>query len=269
METKHATFDGSIPAHYDRYLGPLLFEPYARDLAARLALTAPAHVLELACGTGILTRALRERLPAEAQITATDLSEPMLAYAQAKLSAQPDINWEVADAGTLPYDAESFDAVLCQFGLMFVPDKVAALRAARRVLRPGGVYLANVWDSLERNQLPRLAHECVTRLFPDNPPGFYQVPFSMHDRETLAAQLCEAGFSDFTLTPVALRGESPAAQDAARGLVYGNPLITEIRERGTVEPDAVMHMAAAAITRECGAGPVRPAMQAIIIKAQK
>src|SRR5688500_16765869 len=144
-------FAGSIPEGYDRYLRPLLFEPYALDLAGRVPITPGMKVLELACGTGIVTRALLGVLPGDATIVATDVSGHMLGVAQQKISPDPRLAWQPADATTLPFDTGSFHAVICQFGLMFFPDKLRALREARRVLRPAGTLIFNVWDSLERN----------------------------------------------------------------------------------------------------------------------
>src|SRR6187200_1125987 len=133
-----AAFTESVPENYDRYMGPMLFEPYADDLVQRLKLRDPMRVLEVACGTGIVTRHLRERLSPDSELIATDLSEPMLVMAQRKFDANAAIKWQQADAMALPFPDESFDAVVCQFGLMFVPDKAAAVAEAFRVLRPGG-----------------------------------------------------------------------------------------------------------------------------------
>src|SRR5437867_11146970 len=151
MTDPNARFEGSIPENYDRYLGPVLFEPYARDLARRVQAMEKTRLLEVACGTGIVTRHLRERLPAGARLVATDLNPPMLDFARRKLEGVRGIDWQPADACALPFPAASFDAVGCQLGLIFVPDKSAELHAARRVLVPGGAFLFSVWDSLERN----------------------------------------------------------------------------------------------------------------------
>ncbi|HEX8076773.1 MAG TPA: class I SAM-dependent methyltransferase, partial [Chthoniobacterales bacterium] len=180
MDNKHAQFAGSIPAAYDRYLGPVLFQSYAEDLAARLQLGADSAVLELACGTGILTRILRDRLPAATRLVATDLNEPMFRHAATKFRQGEAVEWRQADAGSLPFDDGSFDAVVCQFGLMFFPDKTQSAREARRVLKPNGIFLFNVWDSMEHNALGRIAHETIAGFFDKDPPTFYEVPFSYH-----------------------------------------------------------------------------------------
>lgn len=267
MGDRHALFDGSIPEHYDRYLGPALFEPFATDLAARLDIAPNANLLELACGTGILTRALCDRLPASVRVTATDLNEPMLSYAKAKLADREAVEWDVADASDLRFEAESFDAVVCQFGLMFVPDKPAALREVRRVLRPGGTFLFNVWDRLESNRLAWITHQTVLKLVPVDPPTFYLVPFCLYDTDALRAMLHEAGFAESELTTASKIGESPSAAEVARGLVRGNPLVTALRERG-VDVDDVVRAVADAVAAECGTAPVRAPMQAIVVRAR-
>ena len=193
MNNKNAQFAGSIPAAYDRYLGPVLFQPYAEDLAARLKVDANGSVLELACGTGILTRILRDRLPAATRLVATDLNEPMIENAAQKFRQGEAVEWRQADASSLPFDDASFDAVVCQFGIMFVPDKALSAREAHRVLKPGGVFLFNVWDSMEYNDLGRIAHETISSFFEKDPPTFYQVPFGYHDQNEIRRVLESAG----------------------------------------------------------------------------
>src|SRR5262245_54795147 len=164
--TPHAAFVGSIPANYDRYLGPLLFHGYADDLAARLPVSPGMRVLEVACGTGILTERLVRRLGGRGTVVATDLNEAMIAHAQRRIPACPGLEWRQADGMRLPFPDGSFDAVVCQFGLMFFPDKSTGVREAYRVLRPGGTYLFNVWDRIERNVVTRIAHETIATFFP-------------------------------------------------------------------------------------------------------
>ncbi len=171
MKDQHADFSGSIPAAYDRYLGPMFFQPYAEDLSARLELPNHSSVLEVACGTGILTKVLRSRLPAGVEITATDLNEPMFRHAADKFAEHEAVEWRQADACSLPFADGVFDAVVCQFGLMFVPDKRLAAQEAHRVLKPGGVFLFNVWDAIEHNAIAQLAHRIVATYFEKGSPG--------------------------------------------------------------------------------------------------
>src|SRR5947209_7782338 len=194
MGTSDTIFAGSIPAMYDRYVVPLLFRPYAQATAERAKAFAPARILETAAGTGVATQALREALP-NAEIVATDLNAPMLEQAAQRVSAG-NVRFEHADALNLPFDDDSFDLVVCQFGVMFFPDKVKANSEARRVLRDGGRYLLVVWDSVDRNLATKAAGAAVAAIFPDNPGAFYErMPFRYHQREWIERDLRDAGFS--------------------------------------------------------------------------
>jgi ubiquinone/menaquinone biosynthesis C-methylase UbiE len=268
MENKNAQFDGTIPAVYDRYLGPILFQPYAEDLAARLTVGSNGSVLELACGTGILTRILRDHLPATTRLVATDLNEPMIRNAAQKFRQGEAVEWREADAASLPFDDESFDAVVCQFGIMFLPDKTLGAREARRVLKPGGVFLFNVWDSMEHNHLGRTAHETITSFFEKDPPTFYQVPFGYHDQAEIKRVLEEAGFRDVRLDVVAKVGGASRPDDAAQGLVHGNPVAVAIAERDPSLLPVITNAVAAALKKQFGEASVRAPMQAIVVEAR-
>jgi ubiquinone/menaquinone biosynthesis C-methylase UbiE len=266
MADTHAAFEGSIPEFYDGHLGPVLFQPYAADLAARLTLKGAARVLEIACGTGIVTRALRERLPAEAELIATDLNEAMVAYARGKPGASRGVEWRLADAAALPFPDASFDAAVCQFGVMFVPEKAAAFREAKRVLKPRGTFAFNVWDRMEENDLGRVAHETIADFFPSDPPQFYTVPFGFHDPEEIRSHLAAAGFRDVRVEPVALNASISSAQHVAVGLIRGNPVSTAIRDRGG-EVETVIEALTAALTKRLGGDPPKARMRALVVLA--
>jgi SAM-dependent methyltransferase len=265
MTSSAAGFSGSVPGFYDRYLGPVLFEPYAEDLVSRLPAGAGLRVLELACGTGIVARRLREALPESALVVATDLNEPMTAYAQAAVPA-PGIVWQQADAQALAFDDGSFDVVVCQFGFMFLPDKVQGFREARRVLGPDGVLLANVWHSLEANAAAGAIHASLARLFPDDPPRFLETPYGYHDAERIRAEMVEAGWQDLQLHDVCLQGLGPSAADFAAGFTLGSPLTHELAERGA-DPDAVARALTAALIPVGGERPFKPTLAATVISA--
>ena len=230
MTSADAVFAGSIPALYDRYLGPLLFAPYAKDMAARVAALGPSDILETAAGSGIVTAALVAALP-EAKIVATDLNQAMLDVA----AARPElarVSFQAADAQSLPFPDSAFDAVACQFGMMFFPDRIGAAREVRRVLRPGGRFLFNVWDALERNPASAAAHDSVAALFPDDPPSFLpRTPFGYHDRDRIEDDLRAAGFAEVEIETVVLASKVDAG-GAALGLTHGSPLRAEIEARG-------------------------------------
>jgi ubiquinone/menaquinone biosynthesis C-methylase UbiE len=266
MTNRNAQFTGSIPAAYDRFLGPMLFEPFADDLTARLTVPPAAAVLELACGTGILTGRLRRALPATATLTATDLNEPMLAYARVQV---PDagITWQPADAQALPFPDAAFDAVACQFGLMFVPDKTRAFGEVRRTLRAHGQFAFNVWLSLAENPLGRIARETIARYFTGDPPTFYEAPFSFHDESHIRDLLQATNFEVESCERVVLEARSPSAHDAARGVVTGNPILLDIVERATATQEEIIHAVAAALAAEGGAAPLRLPMRALVVLA--
>lgn len=269
MTDQHAAFVGSIPENYDRYLGPCLFEPYAMDIVQRVKVSEGASVLEIACGTGIVTRHLRDSLPKSARLAATDLNQAMLDYAACKFGPGDAIEWKQADATSLPFADNSFDAVVCQFALMFFPDKLAALREVHRVLVPDGLFVFNVWDSIDKNELQQIAHEMVSAFFENDPPTFYKVPFELHERGLIMDLLTEAGFRNPTVTVLAKTGISPTASDAAKGLIEGNPVIVEIDERAGSDVRAIERAIAAAVSSRCGDRPVRGNLQALVCTARR
>jgi ubiquinone/menaquinone biosynthesis C-methylase UbiE len=264
VSSSAAEFSGSVPAFYDRYLGPVLFEPYAADLVSRLPTSDGLRVLEIACGTGIVTRRLREALP-DSAIVATDLNEPMTDYARAAVSA-PGIIWQQADAQALAFDDGSFDVVVCQFGFMFLPDKVQGFREARRVLRSEGVLLANVWHSMEANPPAGAIHASLARLFPADPPRFMETPYGYHDAERIRADMVEAGWKDVQLEDVCLQGLGPSAADFANGFTLGSPLAHELAERGA-NPDEVARALTDALIPVGGERPFKPSLAAAVINA--
>ena len=264
-----ASFIGDIPAHYDMGLGPVIFVDYAADIARRTAACGPARVLETAAGTGIVTRQLRDVLPPDAHLTATDLNAPMLEVARTKFRPGEAVDFQPADAAALSFSDGAFDAVVCQFGVMFFPQKEAAYREAHRVLAPGGHYLFSVWDSHRHNPFGRIAHEIAGSFFPADPPQFYNVPFSYYRIDPIKESLIEAGFSNINVAVVKLYKEIPDVTRFARGLIHGNPLIDQIRTRGGVEPDQVVDALAQALRKEFGADPGRVPLQAIVFSAAR
>jgi ubiquinone/menaquinone biosynthesis C-methylase UbiE len=262
-----SVFTGSIPALYDQHLGPLLFKPYAEDLAARVARIAPGRVLEIAAGTGIVTRELIRTLHEAVEIVATDLDQPMLDFAAAQPGATRAI-WRQADALSLPYEVESFDTVVCQFGVMFFPDKTAAYCEARRVLKPGGRFIFSVWDSLERNELSQIVSDAVAALFPSDPPRFLErTPYIYYDIDAIRGELAAAGFSSMEAETVQGYSRAPSSRDAVIGLCQGSPLRREIEARDPEGLSTATDAAATAVAARFGSGPISAKMQARVITA--
>jgi SAM-dependent methyltransferase len=266
MTTPDIRFTGSIPANYDKLLGGVFFEPYALDAAARLPRNAK-RVLEVACGSGVVTRRLRAVMPADAHLTATDLSEGMVAYARSQMPGAAGVDFQPADAGALPFPDASFDAIACQFGIMFVPDKAAAYKEFRRVLAPGGTLLFSVWDSFDKNPVSRLARETVVKLFPNDPPDFLTIPFGYFGVEEIRATVRAAGFTAVTADRVPKEMRSPSARDVAAGFATGTPLATALAERPQLPVERVIDAIAFTIAAQYGERPVVAPMQAIVFTA--
>ena len=260
-------FQGPIPALYDRHLGPMIFAPYASDLASRLTGLRRGRVLETAAGTGIVTRALLSALPDEVSIDATDINQAMLDQASGVISS-PRVTWRQADAQSLPFRDAAFDAVVCQFGAMFFPDKVRAFSEAHRVLKPGGRFLFSVWDRIEANAFADLVVSAVARLFPDDPPMFLaRTPHGHYNVAALETQLRAAGFGSVTSETVTRQSAAPDARFAAIGYCQGTPMRKEIEDRAADRLSEATEAAAAAIAARFGSGPVIGQIQAHVITA--
>ncbi len=264
----HANFVGSIPRHYHEHLGPVLFAPYAHDLASRLPRRAGLRVLEIAAGTGIVTRALLGALPADGRLTATDLNAPMLEEAEARLPRDPRLSFRTADAQALPFDDGTFDAVVIQFGVMFFPDKAAALREAHRVLAPGGVLLFNVWGTLDENPFGRIAHETIGSFFANDPPQFYCTPFGWNDLQAVRATVESAGFATVERHTVDVASRAATAAGFARGLVAGNPVAGAIADRGA-DLEAIVRAVAARLTEAFGTDPLTVPLRAHVVTGRR
>jgi len=269
MQATDAKFAGSIPELYDRYLGPLLFEPYAEDLARRLSVLRRGTLLEVAAGTGVVTQALRKALPDDVRIIATDLNEGMLKVAASRVNA-PTVTFQQADAQKLPFADGSADAVVCQFGVMFMPDKGAAQREAARVLVPGGLYVFNVWDRLANNEVSLIVTRAVEALYPQDPPRFFErTPFGYFDPAPIRAELEAAGFQRIELDTVQLVSQAVSAEHVAIGLCQGTPLRSEIEARNPQGLSAATAAAASALQARFGAGPFENHMSALVVTAHR
>jgi ubiquinone/menaquinone biosynthesis C-methylase UbiE len=268
MAATDKLFAGSIPEIYDRFLVPLIFESYARDLAARVASVEPRDVLETAAGTGVLTRAIAGKLTHQARMVATDLNQPMLDHAAARELSSGRITWRQADALALPFEDQSFDAVACQFGVMFFPDKVLGYKEARRVLKPGGHFFFNVWDQISENEFADVVTETLATIFPQDPPRFMaRTPHGYHDVAKLREELTMAGFASISIETRGDISRAPSPRDPAVAYCQGTPLRNEIEARDPSGLEAATQACAEALALRFGNGPVEGRIRAHVITA--
>ncbi|MBS7545591.1 class I SAM-dependent methyltransferase [Ancylobacter oerskovii] len=267
MPGRDSVFAGAIPDIYERLLVPIIFAPFAIDLAMRAAALEPYRVLEVAAGTGAATRALAERLPAQARLTATDLNPAMLETA-ARCIHDPRIAWQPADALALPFADGRFDVVICQFGAMFFPDKVRGFGEARRVLVPGGMLLFNVWDRLATSVFTQVVSDALAALFPDDPPGFMaRTPHGYASLDQIREDVEAAGLADFAAVVVSRTARATSAGDLAIAFCQGTPLRGEIEARAPGRLEEVTAAVEATLAARFGPGPMEGDMRAIVVSA--
>jgi ubiquinone/menaquinone biosynthesis C-methylase UbiE len=261
-------FAGSIPENYDRYMVPLIFAPFATDIAQRVASFAPSAVLETASGTGVVTRALAPQLSAKASYTVTDLNQPMLDYAASQQGPDSRITWRQADGLALPFEDAAFDIVCCQFGAMFFPNRVTAYQEAKRVLRPGGHFIFNVWDRIEENVFANDVTNALAKIFPDDPPRFMaRTPHGYHDKALIRSELTEAGFSQVLIETKAAESRAASPRIPAVAYCQGTLLRNEIVARDAGKLDSATDAAEATIAERHGKGSVAAKIQAHVIVA--
>jgi ubiquinone/menaquinone biosynthesis C-methylase UbiE len=261
-------FTGSIPENYDRYMVPLIFKPFAADLAQRAATLSPGAVLETAAGTGVVTRALAPRLSPGASYIVTDLNQPMLDYAASRLAPDSRIKWRQADALALPFENAAFDLVCCQFGAMFFPDRSSAYREAKRVLKPGGHFLFSVWDRIEENVFADDVTNALAKIFPNDPPRFLaRTPHGYHDTALIRRELEDAGFSRVVIETRAEQSRASSPRLPAVAYCQGTLLRSEIEARDAGALELATDYAASTITERHGNAEVFAKIQAHVIVA--
>ncbi len=268
MQEADKLFAGSIPENYDRYMAPLIFEPFAADLAQRAASISPSAVLETAAGTGVVTRALAPKLSPGASYVVTDLNQPMLDYAASRQAPDGRIGWLQADALALPFEDTAFDLVCCQFGAMFFPDRVSGYREAKRVLKPGGHFLFSVWDRIEENEFADDVTNALAEIFPDDPPRFLaRTPHGYHDIALIRRELEDAGFSHVAIETRAEQSRAFSPRLPAVAYCQGTVLRNEIEARSAGSLEAATEHVASVIAAKHGSGEVVAKIQAHVIVA--
>ncbi len=270
MTDRDKDFVGSIPEIYDTFLVPLIFESYAEDLAARVSALSPLSVLETAAGSGVVTRALAARLPSESRYTVTDLNQPMLDHAANLQGPDERITWQQADALDLPFEDALFDAVVCQFGVMFYPDRGASYAEAYRVLKPGGSLVFNVWDRIETNEFADVVTAVAAEVFPKDPPQFLpRTPHGYYDEDLIREELGVAGFTNVDYESLEGTSSAPSPRHPAVAYCQGTPLRNEIEARDADLLDHVTDRATVAIAERFGSGAVSARICGHIITATR
>ena len=268
MSGSDKVFAGSIPENYDRHMVPLIFEPFAEDIARRAASLSPGAVLETAAGSGVVTRTLAPRLPLDTSYVVTDLNQPMLDYAASRQPPDARVTWRQADALALPFEDATFDLVCCQFGAMFFPDRISGFREAKRVLKPGGHFLFNVWDRIEENVFADDVTKALANRFPSDPPRFLaRTPHGYHDTALIRRELENAGFSRLAIETRAEQSRASSPRQVALAYCQGTPLRNEIETRDPGGLDVATDHAASALADRHGRGEVAAKIQAHVIVA--
>ncbi|MEO7455195.1 MAG: methyltransferase domain-containing protein [Gemmatimonadaceae bacterium] len=266
MSNGDVVFGGSVAKLYASHLVPLIFEPYAKDLARRVAAVSPARVLEIAAGTGVVTRELAARLPASTTIVATDLNPAMLDEARAAGTSRP-VEWRHADAMQLPFPDASFDAIACQFGVMFFPDKAKAFGEMARVLAPGGTLVFNVWDRIDRNEFAEVVTTALGSVFPSESPRFMaRIPHGYHTNAEITKDLAAGGFTHMpSFDVMGERSRGASAREVAIAYCQGTPVRNEIDARDPAKVSTATDAAERALAQRFGDGAIEGRIQAIVI----
>jgi ubiquinone/menaquinone biosynthesis C-methylase UbiE len=263
----HSAFTGEIPRNYEKYLGPLIFREYAEDLANRITVPPGGSLLEIAAGTGMATRQLRDSISQDVSIVATDLNQDMLDVAKEKFENSENIEFQTANALELPFDDATFDGVACQFSVMFFPDKLLALKESARVLKPGGKFYFNIWDSFEHNHLIQTVNKTIAEYLPENPPDFFNVPHGYYEIDVIKNLLFEAGYADIEISVLPRISATEEARNVAMGYVMGSPVRLQIEQCAPGSLSKIVDAVEHAVGKEFGYKSVKAKMQAMVFQA--
>lgn len=268
MSENITTFSGSVPRNYDDYLGPLLFESFAIDLASRVNIAEGSTILELAAGTGRLTRHLINQIPDSASLTATDLNADMLELGKEKIPDEK-ITWAVVDMLDIPYEDETFDLIVCQFGVMLVPDQLKVLQEIHRVLKKGGKVIYSVWGDITRNGIWNIGAKVVKSYLAIDPIMQVPGPFSMQDESLVLKLMMEAGFGNSNIEAVTKQGTTPRAAVAAQGFIQGLPIYMIIKKKDPALVELIQEALEKELIKELGDVPMETPLYTLVITAEK
>lgn len=217
-------FNGSVPEVYETVLGNFIFEPFAVDIVNRISNKNAFNVLELAAGTGRVTKHLIHAFSPNAKIVASDISLPMMEKAKLVVSSQ-NLTWQQVDIADIPFSEGSFDVIVCQFGVMFLQDKLRAFSEIRRVLKLGGQLLFSTWACIEENPIWKISNQVATKFFGPAPAAIQKSgPFSICNAVDAEAQLHDAGFIHTKVEKQRITSSISSASLAAKGFIHGLPL---------------------------------------------
>lgn len=268
MEERHQDFAGTIPENYERQFVPMIFAEYAEMLADNVACENGENILEIACGTGAVTRNIAKRMNNGSRTVATDINEAMLEVASNMLGNSKVVDFQLADATVLPFEDEEFDAVVCQFGVMYFPERLTAYRETARVLKPAGKFHFNVWGSLEENHFAQTIDAAARNMYPEDPPKFFELPYGYCDISLITDELQRSGFSDVQISECTLTSSVSSARHLAMAFCKGSPLGSEIAARDTYSIDEAVDQLETAVRARYGDGPISAPIQAFQISAQ-
>ena len=263
---------GSGPESYERYQVPSVFAPLARMFLQRVRLQPGQHVLDVACGTGIIVRQAAPILGPTGHLVGVDLNVNMLDVAREHaLTDGASVEWRQGDAASLPCSDSEFDVVICQQGLQFFPDKGGALREMYRVLKPGGLVAICVWRAIEHSPCHLAIARALGRHASEEVARRFQSPFSFGDRAVLDALMTEAGFRDVEIRVEVVMRRLRPPEESIPGLLASTPVGPEVAALDRHTRDAIVQDVAAALSGYRGEGGLtvpQPTYMASGVKAR-
>ena len=218
-------YGGGAAEIYERHMVPAIFGPWAEDLLALATPKPGERVLDVACGTGVVTRLVAQRVGPTGTVVGLDLNPGMLAVARAvppRHGAQ--IEWREGNVGAIPVADATFDLALCQQGLQFFPDRPAALREIRRVLAPRGRLALSVWRPMQHSSGFEALATALGRLIAPEAAAIMQGPFALGSADELRTLVTGAGFGDVVVQPAAKTLRFPSPEEFVRRYVAATPL---------------------------------------------